>query len=318
MLELNALGMDWQGILHTSLRQIENSSGALEYLEGVAARHQLLHIVTTEAVSHRNETRLQIVQRNAQLAKGSLNQFLSTPIKSDEEDVRRILADAFLKFSEAQRGTPTGYRLVTAETRTLAESALAIGKTKADALLRGILANGKQQLAAMGFKNGKWRGELYSTTIAAKTVEIGISIDEIILGALAAEIKEGKQIALPNPFSVWDLKLLRCTSVAGDSKGLWSIEFALPVLAFDSHMPLESIVTILEAMEMEHSVHGISLSTGLLPATTSKHYVIGVKITPDGQTLREIARWFFSQDGMKGKENTAILQVREILFEKVS
>jgi hypothetical protein len=318
MLELNPHGMDWQGILHTSLRQIEDSSGALEYLDGAAARHQLLHIAAADAASHRAEALLQVIQRSAQLTKGSLNQFLSTPIKSDEEDVRRILADAFLKFSESVRVTTAGCRMITTESRMLAESALAIGKTKADALLRSILANGKQQLVTIGFKNGKWRGELYSTTIAAKTNEIGISIEEIILSTMTAEAKAGKSIALPNPLSVWNMQLLRNTPLTADEKGLWEIGFALPVLAFDSRMPLESMLTILEATEMEYRLHGISLSRGLLPATTSEHYVISVRISPDGQLLREIVRWFFSQDGMKSKENATILHVREILFEKAT
>ena len=319
MPELNTRILHWQGmgILHTSLRQIENSSGALEYLEAAAARHQLLHNTAAIAASLRSEVILQLIEKNAQLVKGGLNQFLSTPIKSDDEEVRRILTDAFLKFSEALYKTP-GFRMLSTESRILAESTLAIGKTKVDALLRGILANGKQQLAAVGFKNGKWRGDLYASTIAARTCEMGISIEEMILRSVTAEAEEGKTNVLPDPLCVWNVQMLRCAPVVGDVKGLWEIGLALPTLAFGSRLPLESIATVLDAMEGEHNLHGISLSRGLLPATTSEHFTIGIRIMPDGSLLREIVRWFFSQDEMKSKENVTIFQAREILFEKVS
>jgi hypothetical protein len=317
MPELNTSILHWQGILHTSLRQIENSSGALEYLEAAAARHQLLHNEAANAASLRTEGILQLIQKNAQLVNGGLNQFLSTPIRSDNEEIRKILMEAFLKFSESLCEMP-GFRMISTESKVLAESTLAIGKTKADALLRGILANGKQQLAAVGFKNGKWRGDLYASTIAARTCEMGISIEEMILRSVTAEAKEGKTNVLPDPLCVWNVQMLRCAPVAGDVKGLWEIGLALPALAFGSNQSPEWIVEVLETMEREYNLHGISLSRGLLPATTSEHYIVGVRIMPDGQLLREIVRWFFSQDGMKSKENATIFQAREIFFEKAS
>jgi hypothetical protein len=315
---MSDLNMNGQGILHTSLRQIDTSSGALEYLEAAVARHQRLHAVAAAALSLVAADRRQLIQKNAQLVKGSLNQFLSTPIRSDEEDVQRILADAFAKFGEAILVGAPGARLVSTEYRLLPESVFGIGRIKSDALMRSTLANRKAHLAAMGLKNGKWRGDLYATVIAAKTCDIGMSIDEMIMHCAAAEAENEKSFILPQPLSAWSLQLLRYASAVQDVKGLWEIGLTFPVLTSGLHQSVDGFTAVLQEMEKDFNLRGISVAKGLLPGTGSECYVVGVRMLPDKQMLRDIVRWFFSQEMMKHSEIGAGILAKEILFEMTS
>ncbi|MCX6135935.1 MAG: hypothetical protein NTV54_00345 [Ignavibacteriales bacterium] len=303
----------------SSLRQLDSSSGALAYLEGSATRHEFLRRCADRFVAAQDDALCQLIQKHAQLSQGSLNQFLSTPIKSDEEEVRRILVDSFTEFSEQLQERSGEVHIIASDSRLLPDSMLGIGKGKADLLLRQLLERGRKLLDSGDAKRAKMRGEVISTSVALLSPTRNTTLEEI-LGFSSVEEKAAETAGFfqPEPILAWKSEILHFNTLAGSSNLPWNVELIVPVPLGGSSPSPEEAIAFVGALENEFSLLGCSLLRGMLPGEKSDSYLYNIRMSPDALLLREVVRWFCDQPLMRDQKSAMQLCVKVIDNEIVS
>ncbi len=184
--------------LSDSQKGLNDNLGKMENDEEVKAS---LVNTLAEAAVIRDSFRaflLEARSKSAQVAKGSLNQYLSTPIKSDNADVQRIIAEALEKYSDQflpalNLGIEDAWA-----SNILPDAKIVSSQTKLSVLVRKMLSGGKRNLKHLGFARGKTPSNIFETVFLLKT---GINLD--VLEFIIRKHRAGRD-RLQIPENTWN------------------------------------------------------------------------------------------------------------------
>lgn len=254
------------------------------------------------------ETRMKF----AQVAKGSLNQYLSTPIKSDNEDVQRIIKDAFEKYSEQIMPISTVGIERAWSSQVIADSILVGGQTKISGIIRKMLSAGKRKLKESGFKLGRNPSNIFETVYL---FDGGWNLDavEYLLGKSAPGdvIDEGTGHSRSSLYTV--------ASSVGDPEqkiSLWEASIIPARITTSAGEFVAEIQKTFETLMKEFNLHHLSLWKKRLPFGQHDTFMVRARTIPDQKLLFEVVKWL---DGMgnetlrKGLTEGGALVVKEII-----
>jgi hypothetical protein len=111
------------------------------------------------------------IGRESQVLRGSLSEFLQTPMRSDNASVQRIFSDSFERFQEQVAGKPALGVTRSYEGRVITQAFLKTAE-------RRLAANGRAYLKSLGFIAGKTKGDIFESVFI---VEGGMNLDLIEL-----------------------------------------------------------------------------------------------------------------------------------------
>ena len=306
------LGIPTTIISYTALEQITPAVNPEEFR---SAQRVLFETIRNEAGLLRDAYQASLLETRmkfAQVAKGSLNQFLSTPIKSDNEDVQRIIKEAFEKYTEhiiPSRGVGIDAAW---SSQVIADSMLVAGQAKISGIIRKMLSRGKRGLKESGFKLGRNPSNIFES---AYLFDGGWNLDvlEYLLGKKAADDGHAREVEQRRS------SLYSVVSSLGDSSqklGLWEASiFPSGIENPGDEFSIE-IGKMFETLMKEFNVHHLTLWKKRLSSGEGESFMIRVRTIPDHKLLFEVIKWLaVSSNGTTTKELTAdgSLVVKEII-----
>lgn len=256
------------------------------------------------------ETRMKF----AQVAKGSLNQFLSTPIKSDNEDVQRIIKDAFEKYSEQIMPTSSVGIETAWSSQVIVDSMLVGGRTKISGIIRKMLSAGKRKLKESGFTLGRNPSNIFESVYL---FDGGWNLD-------ALEYLLGKSIGDDIRASAIDCSrnsLYTVVSSVGDSEQKISLWEASIIPAQTDTPGAEFAAEIgktFETLMKEFNLHHLSLWKKKLSSGEEDAFVVRARTIPDHKLLFEVVKWLTGSGNeslRKGLTENGALVVKEIIAQ---
>jgi hypothetical protein len=172
------------------------SSGSVEkYLDTLRELHSSVRRETASIAAAYAKHVRDVIGRESQALRGSLSEFLQTPMRSDNASVQRIFSDSFERFQEQVVGSPAIGVTRSYEGKVITP---AFQKT-AD---RKLVANGTTYLKGLGFVAGKTKGDIFESVFI---VEGGMNLDlieHIIRDRLGIYVEtHGKHLDLTGGYS---------------------------------------------------------------------------------------------------------------------
>jgi len=250
--------------------------------------------------------------KTAQVARGSLNAYLSTPIKSDNEDVQRIIREALEKYS-AQIFPASRLGIHSAWlSRVVPDSSIVTTRSNLSASVRHMLSAGRHLLTSSGFNKGKGLPNIFETDFL---LEGGINLDVL-------ETCIRKNMSGPSPLSIAGpqvnelYSVLSILEISKQTASLWESEFHPRGLEMKDSELIASIDALFAQLTKEFNLHQLSLWRTKFASANSQNHSIRIRMIPDQKLLMEIIKWFSSQSGepiCKGFADGGSLIVKEIL-----
>ena len=298
-----------------SFSLIEQTAPGADPTEFRTSKEELLARMRAESAALKEAFAASLAEvrvKTAQVAMGSLNQYLSTPIKSDNEDVQRIIKDAFEKYTEqilpsASVGLETSWY-----SAFIGDGPLLNSSSRVPVLVRNLLSGGKRELQRLGFKQGKTSGSLFETVHLVRT---GMNLDA--LEYLIARSFSGEEQRRVVSHSRGLLSTLLSSN--GDSEQIKSLWEATIVPAIDGSVNPEFISgfeAVSQQLMKEFNVHHVSLWRNKMLLTEDKPFVVRIRVIPDQKLLFEIVKWLStagSELSRKQLTEKSALLVKEII-----
>jgi len=151
----SALGFDEPTISYCALHQVRKGIQPEVYRQTMKDFHGLLREETEKVNTAWKAFRDEAVSRSIQSARSHLLQYLSTPLKSDTDEIQRILREKIQDYSNAVlSGNPLGM-LLTSEGKII--------DVPASATWKSLTASGKRYLTELGFSGGRPRRDVYES-----------------------------------------------------------------------------------------------------------------------------------------------------------
>ena len=286
--------------------------GKVSYDEGLKTS---LQSTVAESVAIRDAFQAMLLEsrnKSAQIAKGSLNQYLSTPIKSDNADVQRIIKEALEKHSELILPTANIGINDAWLSQLLPDAKIVSAQTKLSAIVRRMLAGGKRRLKHLGFSRGKTPSNIFETVFLLET---GINLDilEWILrkSVLAEDVWQFAENTWTGIYNV--LSTVGSTEQRGNS---WeSVIFPSTTGIKDPELIAE-MEKIFDRLSKEFNLNQLSLWQNKFPFRVDNNYSIRVRTIPDQKLLFEIIRWLGLTENeslRKALTTDASLIVKEVI-----
>ena len=254
----------------------------------------------------------EVRMKTAQVARGSLNQYLSTPIKSDNEDVQRIIKDAFEKYTEQILPSPGVGLEASWSSLFIGDGPLLNPSSKIPPLVRNLLSGGKKEMQRLGFKQGRASGSLFETVYLVRS---GMNLDVL-------EYLLGKSFSVENqPRSVSHSRGSLCTLVSsgGDSeqtKSLWEATIIPSIDGSSNPEFIGGFEGVSQQLMKEFNVHHVSLWRNKFLMREEKPFVVRIRLIPDQKLLFEIVKWLStagSELSRKQLTEKSALLVKEII-----
>ncbi len=298
-------GADIQKGLGDSLVKVKYDDDLRVFLQATLAESAALRdAFQTSIVEARN--------KSAQVSQGSLNQYLSTPIKSDNADVQRIIKEALEKYSDQILPTSTIGIGDAWSSRLLADTKIVNSQTKLSVLIRKMLSEGKKRLTHLGFARGKAPSSIFETVFLLET---GLNLDilEWILrkSAVAGDIwqyAENTWTGIYNVLATVGTQDQRSSSwesaIFPETAGLKGPDFAADV------------ERLFERMSKEFNLHQLSMWQNKFPFRGDNNFSIRIRTIPDQKLLFEIIRWLGLAENeslRKSLTTDAALMVKEVI-----
>lgn len=150
----SALRFEVPVIAYSALHQARKGVTAEAYTKTMEDFHRLLR-EETEAIRKVWEARrTEALSRAVQSARSLLTQYLSTPLKSDVDDIQRILKERLEEYGTAVGVQARPGMLSTAEGRIVEST---------DGSFRKLVVTGRTYLSELGFQTAKGRPEIYES-----------------------------------------------------------------------------------------------------------------------------------------------------------
>ncbi len=231
--------------------------------------------------------------KTAQVARGSLNAYLSTPIKSDNEDVQRIIREALEKYSDQflpalKLGIHSAW-----SSRVVADSSIVTSRTNLSVSVRTMLSGGRHLLTSSGFNKGKGLPNIFETDFL---MEGGINLD-----VLEASIR--KNMSGPSPLSIAGPQVNELYSVPSilemskQTTSLWESVFYPQGLELNDAELTREMDVLFNQLSKEFNLHQLSLWRTKFPSARSHTHAVRIRMIPDQKLLMDIVKWFSSQGG---------------------
>ncbi len=250
--------------------------------------------------------------RAAQVAKGGLNQYLSTPIKSDNEDVERIIKDALEKHLE--RILPTAkFGIESAWCSSLIEDgSIVTSQTKISGIVRSMLSAGKRALKDIGFVRGKNSPNIYETVYL---VESGMNLD-----ALEFLLRKDSfhDTFLQTIQRGWNgiYNVIVNTTGSEQTKNLWEASMTWDNSGMTGQDFAAGIERIFTQLSKEFNLHQLSLWERKFSFARNNEFTVHIRMIPDQKLFFEVIKFLVSSSnepaGKSLVENGALI-VKEII-----
>jgi hypothetical protein len=153
-------------IAYCALHQANNNILAEEYTKTMKELHERIAEETALINSGYALFLKEAAARESQMMHTALSQYLQTPLRGDNNDVRRILEESYAKFQKAHVSTGLGLK------RSV-EGRVFLSPSK-KTLEKKLLQNGKAYLEELGFAFGKGKGHVFESMFV---IEGGINLD---------------------------------------------------------------------------------------------------------------------------------------------
>lgn len=150
----SALRFEVPIIAYSALHQVRKGVTAEAYRKTMEDFHRLLREETEAIRKAWDAHRVEASSRAIQSARGLLTQFLSTPLKSDVDDIQRILRERLDEYGAAVSVQARPGMLSTGEGRIVEST---------DVSFRKLAITGRAYLSELGFHTGKGRPEIYES-----------------------------------------------------------------------------------------------------------------------------------------------------------
>lgn len=151
----SALKFDGPRICYSALHQVRKGVPVETYVETMKDFHRLLREHTGEILTAWEAYRTEAQTRAVQSARSLLTQYLSTPLKSDADDIQRILRERLEEYEGAVAGHMRPGLIATAEGRIVDPPSLPA--------FRKAGASGRKLLAELGFVTTKAGTDIYES-----------------------------------------------------------------------------------------------------------------------------------------------------------
>ncbi|MGA7160487.1 MAG: hypothetical protein WBZ48_05755 [Bacteroidota bacterium] len=250
--------------------------------------------------------------KSAQVSQGALNQYLSTPIKSDNEDVRRIIKEALEKYSDQILPTAK-IGIEAAWNSNIVGDAIIVGsQTKLSVLVRKMLSSGKRTLGHLGFSRGKSSSTIFETVYLLET---GINVDllEYVLRKSASVLDISRNVE-----RTWSgiHTIVASAGVGEQTASLWEASLYPQILGMNNNEFIAEVEKIFEQLSKEFNLHQLSLWQKRFTFRDEDGFTIRVRMIPDQKLLFEIVKWLASTENVQLKQAltaNAALIVKEII-----
>ncbi|HTY11292.1 MAG TPA: hypothetical protein VMF88_09495 [Bacteroidota bacterium] len=250
--------------------------------------------------------------RASQVAKGSLNQYLSTPIKSDNEDVQRIIREALEKYSEQVLPSPNIGIESAWVSYLLPDARIVTSQTKVSVLIRKMLSAGKLNLKQLGFTKGKLPSNIFETVYLLAT---GINLDvlEFIFRKTMAtggiwQFAENMWTGVYNVLS---------TVGTAEQRGIaWEASLFPQTVRMKGGEFVAESEKIFERLSKEFNLHQLSLWQSKFPFREENNFTLRIRMIPDQKLLFEIIKWLGAVENeivRTALTSDAALVVKEII-----
>ncbi len=302
-------------ILHQARKDVRRE----EYVRSVRQLHERVRD-ESEKIAHVLQLQNgEAFTKSVELIKSQLRPFLHTPIKSDEDDVRRVISEGLEQLSGfGLRGIQIGSKWSAegAFVPISSNSKLRLGK------LKRMVKGGRQYFASLGFRVERSAGRIYESTFV---VEGGFNLDvleHIIRDRLGIYSATHGQHLLEFEnviFASYNLVFIRGKLVTHSSRSLEIvIYFSKPTDV--RYEPFRSALsTVIHRFHDElRAVHS-SIWQRKLGLGTGTEYVVRVRTAGGTKRLPAVAKWlsnirtekFIKQSLLDGGK----LALKEYLFE---
>jgi hypothetical protein len=282
------LGIPAKLISYGVLQQIRSATNVDEFRKSL---QESLGRVRDEATSLRRAFQTSLLDsrmRFAQVAKGSLNQYLSTPIKSDNEEVERIIKEAFEKYSEQILPTQNIGIESAWSSQLIVDSALVRGQTKISGTVRKMLSAGKRTLKEMDFKWGRNASSIFESVYL---LDGGMNLDALEFLLWKSTPGDVQSSAIECSRS----SLYNIIASVGDSEpknNLWEASMIPANKGTADAGFVPDIEKAFEQLMKEFNLHQLSLWQKRLSSGEDSKFVVRARTIPDQKLLCEIVKWF--------------------------
>ena len=270
-----------------SQKGLTESLGKVKYYEELKTS---LQNTLTEAAAIRDAFQSSLLDarsKAAQVAQGSLNQYLSTPIKSDNADVQRIIKEAIEKYSD--QSLPTSKIGIEAAwvSRILPDAKIVTTQTKLSVLVRRMLTAGKRRLKHLGFTRGKTPSTTFETVYLLET---GINLDvlEFILRKSMA-VGDIWQYAENTWTGIYNVLSTVGTEV--QTANQWEASLYPQTTGMKSTEFIAELEILFDRLSKEFNLHQLSLWQNKFPFRGDNNFTVRVRMIPDQKLLFEIVKW---------------------------
>ncbi len=162
-----ALNIDRPLMCYSALHQVREGTAVKDYAETMANFHQLLQEESAKVTAIWNDYIKNTVAGAVQTSRGSLSQFLTTPIQSDVNDIQRILEDQATHMSHQMVGEVRFGIIAASEGKIVWHSTTVTP-------LKKLLASGKRYLQDLQFNVRKGGTEIFESNFF---IEGGVNFD---------------------------------------------------------------------------------------------------------------------------------------------
>lgn len=142
-------------IAYSALHQVRKGVPVETYVATMKDFHRLLREQTESIRKSWEAFRTEAATRSVQSARSLLTQFLSTPLKSDADDIQRILRERLEEYESAVSGRLSPGLLATAEGRVI--------EPAATPAFRKLAVSGRKFLTETGFRTTKTATDIFES-----------------------------------------------------------------------------------------------------------------------------------------------------------
>ena len=309
---IEELGIPSRLVAYSVLQQLSSSAEGKEIPRMLGETFQS---TLAAAASFRDAFSLAILEsrmKTAQVAQGSLNTYLSTPIKSDNEDVQRIIREALEKYSEQVFPSLTVGIRTAWFSQVIADSSIVSARTKMSAVVRTMLSAGRHSLKESGFTKGKGLPNIFETNYL---LEGGMNLD-VLEACFRKSTSGAKDPQIAGTQSMELNNVLSISGMSDQTASLWEAAFYPPALEMNDEDLVREMDKIFTQLSKEFNLHQLSLWRKKFQSPIAQNHSVRIRLIPDPKLLLEIVKWYSFPGGEPFKNSFvdgAALVVKEIL-----
>ncbi len=298
-------------ITYSITQQIKQSLVDNEYLNALKESFALLRKASDALTDEAKKSQAEVLFKSSQVARGSLNQFLSTPIKSDDEEIRRIIRDSMERYAELFSDMRNIGILHSWQAQLITGPLLL---SNSDKNVKRLLNNGKKMLSELSMLSGKLPSTVFESVFVF-TSTLGLAH----LSGLIGSLHDGESEYL-NSGTTGKASLSEIIHEVGSQSQLpkqWEVTL-YPTLKPSTGEEFErACADLFTQIAAELNIQHIALWKRLLGLGNGPLYSIRLTIIPDMQMLAETIRWLVEKTDGELRASTVTnggLVVKEILW----